>query len=178
MLKIICVKNFHVVKFSWSRSIRELFLTIKDCNMDERLESSWGLVYYQVSGEPGITSCVVVHRTFTPWSVNLCASIFTDHRHVILFVACLIFTVGLNCEIILTAKFSRSTVVSIVSTPCAPPSEKQSGEQSQISWTYYPNAVTTNQIVRSVTTTSSSLPTVKFVHLHLTICTRVIHKIF
>ena len=69
MLKIICAKNFRVVKFSCSFDPRN-FLTIDDCNMDERLESSWRLVYYQVSGEPGITGCVVVHRTFTPWSVN------------------------------------------------------------------------------------------------------------
>ena len=33
------------------------FLMIKHCNMDERLESSWGLVYNQVSGEPGIARC-------------------------------------------------------------------------------------------------------------------------
>ena len=56
-LKIIRVKNFHVVKFSRFCSIREIFLTVDYCNMDERLESSWGLVYYQVSGEPGITGC-------------------------------------------------------------------------------------------------------------------------
>ena len=55
--KIICVKGFRVVKFSQSRSIREIFLTVDDCNMDERLESSWRLVYYQVSGEPGISRC-------------------------------------------------------------------------------------------------------------------------
>ena len=53
-LKIICVKNICVVKFSRSHSICEIFLTIDDCNMDECLESSWDLVYYQVSGEPGI----------------------------------------------------------------------------------------------------------------------------
>ena len=62
MLKIIRVKiftllNFRVVKFSQSRSIREFFLTVDDCNMDEHLESSWPLVYYQVSGEPGIACC-------------------------------------------------------------------------------------------------------------------------
>ena len=56
-LKIIRVKNFRVVKFSRSRSIREICLTVDDCNMDERLESSWRLVYYQVSGEPGIARC-------------------------------------------------------------------------------------------------------------------------
>ena len=40
MLKIIRVKIFHVVKFSQSRSIREIFLTVDDYNMDKRLESS------------------------------------------------------------------------------------------------------------------------------------------
>ena len=56
-LKIICVKNFRGVKFSRFHSIREIFLTVDYCNMDEYLESSWCLVYYQVSGEPGITRC-------------------------------------------------------------------------------------------------------------------------
>ena len=56
-VKIICVKNFRVVKFSWFRSIREIFLTVDNCNMDKRLESSWRLVYYQVSGDPGIARC-------------------------------------------------------------------------------------------------------------------------
>ena len=56
-LKIIRVKNFRVVKFSRFRSIREIFLTVDYCNMDERLESSWRLVYYQVSGEPEIVRC-------------------------------------------------------------------------------------------------------------------------
>ena len=39
-LKIICVKNFHVNKFSWFRSICEIFLTVNGYNMDEHLESS------------------------------------------------------------------------------------------------------------------------------------------
>ena len=56
-------ENFRVVKFSRSRSIHEIFLTVDDCNMDERLESSWRLVYYQVSGEPEIAA-VVVDWTF------------------------------------------------------------------------------------------------------------------
>ena len=56
-LKIIPVKIFRVDKFSRFRSIREIFLTIENCNMDERLESLWLLVYYQVSGEPGIARC-------------------------------------------------------------------------------------------------------------------------
>ena len=56
-LKIICVKNFRIDKFSRFRSIRKIFLTVDDCNMDERLESLWLLVYYQVSGKPGIARC-------------------------------------------------------------------------------------------------------------------------
>ena len=51
------LKIFRVDKFSRFRSIREIFLTVDDCNMDERLESLWLLVYYQVSGEPGIARC-------------------------------------------------------------------------------------------------------------------------
>ena len=57
MLKIIRVNNYRVIKFLWFRSIREIFLTVDNCSMDERLESSWCLVYYQVSGEPGIVGC-------------------------------------------------------------------------------------------------------------------------
>ena len=34
-----------------------VYISINGCNMDERLESSWRLVYYQVSGEPVITRC-------------------------------------------------------------------------------------------------------------------------
>ena len=56
-LKIIHVKIFRVDKFLRFRSIRKIFLTVDNCNMDERLESLWLLVYYQVSGEPGIARC-------------------------------------------------------------------------------------------------------------------------
>ena len=52
---------------------------------------------------------VVVDRTITSWSVDLRASLFTDHCHVILFFGYLIFAVDLDREIILTAKFSRSS---------------------------------------------------------------------
>ena len=77
--------------------------------MDKRFESFWCLVYYLVLGEPGIA--VVVDPTFNSGSVDLRANLFTDHHRVILFFACLIFAVDLDCEIILTAKFSRSTVL-------------------------------------------------------------------
>ena len=57
-LKIICVKNYRVVKFSRFRSICKFILTVDDYNMDKRLESSYPLVYYWVSGEPGIAGCM------------------------------------------------------------------------------------------------------------------------
>ena len=56
-LKIICVTNFCVVKFWLFRSICKNFAVVNDCNMDKLLESSWRLVYYQVSGEQGIACC-------------------------------------------------------------------------------------------------------------------------
>ena len=56
-LKLKRVKKFRVVRFSQFRFIREIFLTVNDYNMDERLESSWHLVYYQVSEEPEIACC-------------------------------------------------------------------------------------------------------------------------
>ena len=37
--------------------ICEISLTVDNYNMDDHLESSWCLVYYQVSGEPGIAGC-------------------------------------------------------------------------------------------------------------------------
>ena len=40
------------------------------------------------------------------------------------------------------------TVSSLMPRPRAPPSEKRSGEQSQISWAYYPKQVMTNEIAR------------------------------
>ena len=39
---------------------------------------------------------------------------------------------------------------SLVTSPQVPPGKKQSGEQSQISWAYYPRVVRTNEIARSV----------------------------
>ena len=39
---------------------------------------------------------------------------------------------------------------SLVTSLCAPPGEKQFGELSRISWAYYPKAVSTNEIARSV----------------------------
>ena len=51
------MKNVRVVKFSRFRSIHEIFLKVANYNMDERLESSYHLVYYRVSGEPGIAGC-------------------------------------------------------------------------------------------------------------------------
>ena len=88
MLKIIHVKNFRVIKFSQFHSIHKNFLTVDDCSMDERLESSWRLVYYQVSGEPGITGCSHQLDIYLGECGLARDSLFTDHRHVILFFAC------------------------------------------------------------------------------------------
>ena len=43
-----------------------------------------------------------------------------------------------------------SVRLSLVPRPLTPPGEKRSGEQSQISWAYYPKRVMTNEIARSV----------------------------
>ena len=57
---------------------------------------------------------------------------------------------------------------SLVPTLLGPPSKQQSGEQSWISWDYYPKVVKTNENARS---SSTSLTTVKFVNLHSSIHT-------
>jgi len=54
--------------------------------MHECLESSWHLVYYQVSGEPG--SAAWSHWTFTLGNVDLRTSLFIDCLRVSLFFAC------------------------------------------------------------------------------------------
>ena len=46
-----------LLKFLRFCSILKIFLAVDDWNMDKLLENSWSLVYYQVSGEPGITGC-------------------------------------------------------------------------------------------------------------------------
>ena len=52
-LKIIHVKIFMVVNFCSSFDLR-----VVGYNVDECLESSLCLVYYHVSGEPGIAGCI------------------------------------------------------------------------------------------------------------------------
>ena len=54
MLKIIHVK---ILNFRGFVQSAKNFLTVDDCNMNERLESSWHLVYYQVPGKSGIARC-------------------------------------------------------------------------------------------------------------------------
>ena len=79
-LKIFRVKNFRVVKFSRFRLIREIFLTVDDCNVDERLESSSRLVYYQVSGEPGIAPCSRRSDIYPGECGPARTSLFTDYH--------------------------------------------------------------------------------------------------
>ena len=88
MLKIIRVKNFRVVKFSQFRSIHEIFFSGCDYNMDERLESSYRLVYYRVSGEPGIAGCSRRSDIYPNECGLACASLFIDRRCVSLIFAC------------------------------------------------------------------------------------------
>ena len=100
--------NFHVKNNSREKFVllnfrgfvrsENFFLTVDDA----RYQESQGSL------------AVVVDWTFTPGSVDLRASLFTDHRRVFLFFECLIFAVGLDREIILTATFSRSTVPAIL----------------------------------------------------------------
>ena len=59
---------------------------------------------------------IVVDWTFTLGGVDLHTHLFINHCRV--SFSCLIFAVGLDCEIILTAKFSRSTVHSIYVYSC------------------------------------------------------------
>ena len=81
-------EKFRVIKFSRFHLFREIFLTVDDRNMNERLESSWRLVYYQVSGEPGITGCSRRSDIYLGKCGFVHASLFSDHRGVILFFTC------------------------------------------------------------------------------------------
>ena len=56
---------------------------VDDCNMDERLENSWRLVYYQVSGERGIPGCSGRSDIYLGECRLARASLFTDHRRII-----------------------------------------------------------------------------------------------
>ena len=84
-----CIKNNSCEKISSYSIFAVLFreiLTVDDCNMDERLESSWCLVYYQVSGEPGIAGCSRRSDIYFGECGLARASLFTDHhRHNFIF---------------------------------------------------------------------------------------------
>ena len=80
------VKNFRVIKFLRFRSIREIFLMADDCSMDEHLESSWRLVYYQVSGEQELAVCSRRLDIYLGECGLARASLFTDYSRVILFL--------------------------------------------------------------------------------------------
>ena len=49
---------------------------VNNYNMDERLESSWRLVYYQVQKSQGLLA-IVIDRTFTSGSVDLCVQAYS-----------------------------------------------------------------------------------------------------
>ena len=46
-----------MLNFRGSVRSTNFFLIVNGYNMDQHLENSWCLVYYQVLGEPGIASC-------------------------------------------------------------------------------------------------------------------------
>ena len=87
MLKIICVKNFHSVKFSRFRSIREICSMVDSYNVDERLES---FLYVFSMLSIGRAKCrwlnIVVDLTFTLVGVDLCTHLFIDNHRVMLFL--------------------------------------------------------------------------------------------
>ena len=60
-----------LLNFRHFRSICEILLTVDYCNMDERLESLWLLVYYRYQESQGLLT-VVVDRTL-PRGVWTCA---------------------------------------------------------------------------------------------------------
>ena len=70
--------------------ICEISLTVDNYNMDDHLESSWCLVYYQVSGEPGIAGCSRRSDIYLVGAgMDLRASLFINHQHILsLFFAC------------------------------------------------------------------------------------------
>ena len=69
-----------------------MFLTIGDYNMDELLESFFHLVYYQVSGEPGIAGCSCRSEIYLGGGGGggglARANFFIDRRCVSLFFTC------------------------------------------------------------------------------------------
>ena len=68
-----------------------------------------------------------------------------------------------------------------MTSPHAPPGEKQSGERSRISWAYYPKAIRTNEIAGSVIITYHLPYDSKICHLHSSIrpfFERVVCKMF
>ena len=61
--------------------IREIFLTVDSYMMDECLERSLRIVYYQASGEPAIAGCnavTVSSCTFTSGGVDVRAHLFVS----------------------------------------------------------------------------------------------------
>ena len=77
--------------------------------------------------------------------------------------------------------FLRITTTSLMPCPCMPPGDKRSGEQSRISWAYYPKRVMTNENARLVIITWNFPYNSKFVHCHSSIRTffeRVGRKMF
>ena len=72
-------------------SREEFLLTVDCCNTEEHLESSWRLVYYQVSGEPRIARCSCQSDIYLRECVFACKLIHWSSPHNFI-----IFVVGLD----------------------------------------------------------------------------------
>ena len=87
--------------------IHEIFLTIDGYNVDERLESSVLSTILSIGRAKYRLMYIVMAQTFTLGGYRLVCTLI--HGSLLckffFFFACLIFAVGLNREIILTAKF-------------------------------------------------------------------------
>ena len=88
MLKIICKKIFVLLNFRGFVLSMNFFLTTNDYNMDECLESSYRLVYYRVSGEPGIAGCSRRSDIYPGECGLACASLFINCHRVSLICVC------------------------------------------------------------------------------------------
>ena len=95
------------------RSIRKIFLTVDGYDVDERLESFGCLLYSTTRYRESQVLLAVYSHRFDIYlgaggggGVDLRAHLSIDHRRVSFCFACLIFAVGLNGKITLTAKFS------------------------------------------------------------------------
>ena len=93
------MKKFHGVKFFAVSFDPQSFLTVDSYNMEEHLESSEHLVYYQYQ-ESQVSLAVVVNRTFMSGGIDLHAHLFIDCCR----TSCILFLHVNFSWLVLTAK--------------------------------------------------------------------------